>query len=44
MMASDKMMEEARQKFIPPILATGTDNVYMVRTGDSRVSVVTSFP
>ena len=38
------MMEEARQKFMPLILATGADNVYMVCTGGSSVSVFTYFP
>jgi hypothetical protein len=41
---TDEMMEEARQKFMPLIIATGADNVYMVRTSDSSVSVVTHFP
>ena len=41
---TDEMMEEAKQKFMPLILATGADNVYMVRTSDSSVSVVTHFP
>ena len=31
---TDEMMEEAKQKFMPLILATGADNVYMVRTSD----------
>ena len=34
---TDEMMEEAKQKFMPLILATGADNVYMVRTSDSSV-------
>ena len=42
--ATDEMMDEAKQKFMPMILATGADNVYMVRTGDNTVSVVTHFP
>ena len=37
-------MGEAKQKFMPLILAIGADNVYMVRTSDSSVSVVTHFP
>ena len=41
---TDEMMEEAKQKYMPLILATGADNVYMVRTSDSSVSVVTHFP
>ena len=41
---TDQMMEEAKQKFMPLILATGADNGYMVRTSDSSVSVVTHFP
>jgi len=41
---TDELMEEAKQKFMPLILATGADNVYMVRTSDSSVSVVTHFP
>ena len=41
---TDQMMEEAKQKFMPLILATGADNVYTVRTSDSSVSVVTHFP
>ena len=41
---TDEMMEEAKQKFMPLILATGADNVYMVRTSDRSVSVVTHFP
>ena len=41
---TDEMMEEAKQKFMPLVLATGADNVYMVRTSDSNVSVVTHFP
>ena len=41
---TDQMMEEAKQKFMPLILATSADNVYMVRTSDSSVSVVTHFP
>ena len=41
---TDEMMEEAKQKFMPLILATGADNGYMVRTSDSSVSVVTHFP
>ena len=40
---TDQMMEEAKQKFMPLILATGADNVYMVCTSDSSVSVVTHF-
>ena len=42
--ATDDMMDEAKEKFMPMILATGADNVYMVRTGDNTVSVVTHFP
>ena len=42
--ASDDMMTEARDKFMPAILATGADNVYMVKTSDTTVSVVTHFP
>ncbi|MEC8642625.1 MAG: hypothetical protein VXZ67_06925 [Pseudomonadota bacterium] len=42
--AKDEMMDEAAQKFMPMILATGADNVYMVRTSDTTVSVVTHFP
>ena len=34
---TDEMIEEARQKFMPVILATGANKVYMVRTGDSIV-------
>ena len=41
---TDQMMEEAKQKFMPLILAISADNVYMVRTSDSSVSVVTHFP
>ena len=41
---TDQMMGEAKQKFMPLILATGADNVYTVRTSDSSVSVVTHFP
>tara|TARA_B100000963_G_scaffold332579_1_gene324225 strand:- start:221 stop:502 length:282 start_codon:yes stop_codon:yes gene_type:complete len=41
---TDDLMEEARQKFMPLILATEADNIYMVRTGDSSVSKVTHFP
>lgn len=41
---TDEMMEQARQKFMPLILATGADNVQLVCTGDSSVSVVTHFP
>ena len=41
---TDQMMGEAKQKFMPLILAIGADNVYMVRTSDSSVSVVTHFP
>ena len=41
---TDQMMEEAKQKFMPLILATGADKVYTVRTSDSSVSVVTHFP
>ena len=37
-------MGEAKQKFMPLILATGADNVYMVSTSDNSVSVVTHFP
>ena len=42
--ATDEMMDEAKQKFMPMILATGADNVYMVRTSDTTVAVVTHFP
>ena len=42
--ATDAMMNEAKEKFMPMILATGADNVYMVRTGDKTVAVVTHFP
>ena len=42
--ATDEMMDEAKEKFMPLILATGADNVYMVRTSDTTVSVVTHFP
>ena len=38
---TDDMMEEAGQKFKSLILATGEDNVYMVRTSDNSVSEVT---
>ena len=41
---TDEMMEEAKQKFMPLILATGADNVYMVCASDNSVSVVTHFP
>ena len=41
---TDEMMEEARQKFMPLILATGAANVYIVRICDRSVSVVTHFP
>ena len=41
---TDEMMEEAKQKFMPLILANGADNFYMFRTSDSSVSVVTHFP
>ena len=41
---TDQMMEEAKQKFMPLILAIGADNVYMVRTSDSSISAVTHFP
>ena len=41
---TDQIMEEAKQKFMPLILATGADKVYTVRTSDSSVSVVTHFP
>ena len=41
---TDEMMEEARQKVMPLILATGADSVQLVCTGDSSVSVVTDFP